>query len=92
MKINKFKVQNIIATAEIGKSVSLIKVFYKCKNSEYNPEIFPGLILRIKEPKATILVFSNGKLVCTGTNSITKAKQVIEVAIQQINSRRKNNG
>jgi transcription initiation factor TFIID TATA-box-binding protein len=32
----------------------------------YEPEQFPGLIYRMEEPKVVILLFSTGKLVCTG--------------------------
>ena len=32
----------------------------------YEPEQFPGLIYRMDEPKVVILLFSTGKLVCTG--------------------------
>jgi len=32
----------------------------------YEPEQFPGLIHRMLDPKTVILVFSSGKLVCTG--------------------------
>jgi transcription initiation factor TFIID TATA-box-binding protein len=32
----------------------------------YEPEQFPGLIHRMADPKTVILLFSSGKLVCTG--------------------------
>ena len=53
-------------------------------NTEYNPEQFPGLVLRIKEPKSAVLVFSSGNLVCTGTKSVSQVKAVIEQVIKQI--------
>ena len=53
-------------------------------NTEYNPEQFPGLVLRIKEPKSAVLVFSSGNLVCTGTKSVAQVKQVIDAVIKQI--------
>jgi len=34
--------------------------------SMYEPEQFPGLIHRMLDPKTVILIFSTGKLVCTG--------------------------
>ena len=79
-----YKVQNIVATASLGKPVPLTKLARTQPNTEYNPETFPGLVLRVKEPKSAVLVFSSGNLVCTGTKSISQVKQVIEAVIKQL--------
>ena len=42
------KVQNIVATTSLGKTISLTKLARSEANTEYNPEQFPGLVLRIK--------------------------------------------
>jgi transcription initiation factor TFIID TATA-box-binding protein len=76
------KIQNIVATTSLGKDVPLTKLAKTQPNTEYNPEQFPGLVLRIKEPKSAVLVFSSGNLVCTGTKSIAQVKLVIEQVIQ----------
>ena len=76
------KIQNIVATTSLGKEVPLTKLAKKVPNTEYNPEQFPGLVLRVKEPKSAVLVFSSGNLVCTGTKSIAQVKQVIEQVIK----------
>jgi len=81
---NSLKVQNIVATASLGKDVPLTKLARTQPNTEYNPETFPGLVLRIKQPKSAVLVFSSGNLVCTGTKSIAQVKQVIEAVIKQL--------
>ena len=78
------KVQNIVATTSLGKPVPLTKLARTQSNTEYNPEQFPGLVLRIKKPKSAVLVFSSGNLVCTGTKSIAQVKEVIEQVIKQI--------
>lgn len=78
------KIQNIVATTSLGKPVSLTKLARTQSNTEYNPEQFPGLVLRIKEPKSAVLVFSSGNLVCTGTKSVGQVKAVIEAVIKQI--------
>ncbi len=78
------KVQNIVATTSLGKPVSLTKLARTQSNTEYNPEQFPGLVLRVKKPKSAVLVFSSGNLVCTGTKSIGQVKQVIEQVIKQL--------
>ena len=83
MKSN-LKIQNIVATASLGTKVPLVKLVRSQANTEYNPEQFPGLVLRIKNPKSAVLVFSSGNLVCTGTKSTTQVKQVIIQVIKQL--------
>ena len=84
VKKSNLKIQNIVATTSLGKPVSLTKLARTQSNTEYNPEQFPGLVLRVKEPKSAILVFSSGNLVCTGTKSIGQVKQAIDAVIKQI--------
>ncbi|MBS3065429.1 TATA-box-binding protein [Candidatus Pacearchaeota archaeon] len=81
---SNLKVQNIVATTSLGKPVSLTQLAKTQNNTEYNPEQFPGLVLRVKEPKSAVLVFSSGNLVCTGTKSVAQVKEVIEQVIKQI--------
>jgi len=83
-KKTSLKVQNIVATTSLGKPVSLTKLARTQSNTEYNPEQFPGLVLRVKKPKSAVLVFSSGNLVCTGTKSIGQVKQVIAQVIKQL--------
>src|SRR3970040_2778514 len=78
------KVQNIVATTSLGKEISLTKLARTQSNTEYNPEQFPGLVLRVKKPKSAVLVFSSGNLVCTGTKSIAQVKEVINQVIKQL--------
>ena len=78
------KVQNIVATTSLGKEVSLTKLARTQPNTEYNPDTFPGLVLRIKKPKSAVLVFSSGNLVCTGTKSIAQVKEVVQQVIKQL--------
>lgn len=83
-KRSKLKVQNIVATTSLGKPVPLTKLARSNSNTEYNPEQFPGLVLRIPKPKSAVLVFSSGNLVCTGTKSVEQVKQVISAVIRQL--------
>jgi len=84
MATSDLKVQNIVATTSLGKPVPLTKLARTQSNTEYNPEQFPGLVLRVKKPKSAVLVFSSGNLVCTGTKSIAQVKEVIDAVIRQI--------
>ncbi len=84
MVADSLKIQNIVATTSLGKDVPLTKLAKTLPNTEYNPEQFPGLVLRIKKPKSAVLVFSSGNLVCTGTKSIAQVKEVIREVIKQL--------
>jgi len=79
---SSLKIQNIVATTSLNVPVSLTKLARTQNNIEYNPETFPGLVLRIKKPKSAVLVFSSGNLVCTGTKSVAQVKQVIDSVIK----------
>jgi transcription initiation factor TFIID TATA-box-binding protein len=81
---SKLTVQNIVATTSLGKPVPLTKLARSNGNTEYNPEQFPGLVLRIPKPKSAVLVFSSGNLVCTGTKSVAQVKQVIAAVIRHL--------
>jgi len=77
-------VQNIVATTSLGKPIPLTKLARTQDNTTYNPETFPGLILRVKKPKSAVLVFSSGNLVCTGTKSLAQVKEVVRQVIKQL--------
>jgi len=83
MKSN-LTVQNIVATASLGKPVSLTTLARTQPNTKYNPEQFPGLVLRVAKPKSAVLVFSSGNIVCTGTKSLAQVKDVIQQVIKQL--------
>jgi len=83
-KDTKLKIQNIVATASLEKDVSLTTLATTQPNTEYNPDTFPGLVLRIKKPKSAVLVFSSGNLVCTGTKSLIQVRDVIQQVIKQL--------
>lgn len=84
MAKTNYHIQNIVATASLGVKVPLTKLVQSQANTEYNPEQFPGLVLRIKKPKSAVLVFSSGNLVCTGTKSIKQVDEVIAQVIKQL--------
>jgi len=84
MTAESLKVQNIVATTSLGKPIPLTKLARSKSNTEYNPEQFPGLVLRIEKPKSAVLVFSSGNLVCTGTKSVSQVRQVIESVIKEL--------
>ena len=81
-----FKIENVVATVimEITEKIVLTKIARKFDDTEYNPERFPGLIMRIKEPKSTFLIFSTGKMVITGLRRADEASSGVKKVIKNI--------
>lgn len=74
------KIVNIVASTDMEIEVPLEKMAATLPNTEYNPESFPGLVLKIPKPKTSALIFSSGKVVCTGAKSM----QEVDLAIKEI--------
>jgi len=73
----EIQVQNIVASVGLGGYIDLEKLTYSLKRTMYEPEQFPGLIYRMDDPKVVILVFSSGKLVCTGAKKETEVHRAV---------------
>ena len=78
------KVVNIVVSTALGHDIPLEKMAATLSNTEYNPEQFPGLVIRIKEPKTSALIFSSGKVVCTGARSMDKVHESIKKIIKSL--------
>ncbi len=78
------KIENIVASAALGIQIPLDKMIKYLEGTEYEPEQFPGLVYRVKDPKAATLIFSSGKIVCTGARSIEDVKRVIKKLVSTI--------
>lgn len=74
------KVENVVASVTLSMDIPLEKMAMSLVNTEYNPEQFPGLVLRLKHIGITALVFSSGKLVCTGA----KSAEMVKVGVKEI--------
>ncbi|RME78317.1 TATA-box-binding protein [Candidatus Woesearchaeota archaeon] len=75
---------NIVVSSALGKDVPLEKMAATLSNTEYNPEQFPGLVFRIKEPKTSALIFNSGKIVCTGAKNLEEVRQSIREIIKSL--------
>jgi len=71
------EIQNIVASANLKTLVDLEKAAYLLENSMYEPEQFPGLIYRMEDPKVVLLIFSSGKVVCTGARKEEEVKEAV---------------
>ncbi|OYT35119.1 MAG: TATA-box-binding protein [Candidatus Aenigmarchaeota archaeon ex4484_52] len=66
---NQIKIHNVVISANLFINLELEKIAKNFDRAEYEPEVFPGLIYRTIEPKANYLIFSTGKIICSGTKS-----------------------
>jgi transcription initiation factor TFIID TATA-box-binding protein len=62
-------IQNVVATVTLGTRLELKTIALQARNAEYNPKRFSAVIMRIREPKTTALIFASGKMVVTGAKS-----------------------
>lgn len=83
-----FEIRNIVATATLNGELNLSQVAMGLglENIEYEPEQFPGLVYRIMEPKVVMLLFSSGKIVCTGGTTTTDVSTAVEKLSSELHS------
>jgi len=81
-------VQNIVSTCDLKLDnhlkLSHVAISLGLENIEYEPEQFPGLVYRVAEPKAVALLFSTGKMVCTGAKRIEDIERAVEVIADEL--------
>jgi transcription initiation factor TFIID TATA-box-binding protein len=80
----KIHIQNIVASGAVGMDLNLNVLAMKLENTEYEPEQFPGLVYKLPQAKATFLLFSNGKVVCTGTKSEAEVHKALDKLIENL--------
>ena len=52
------------------------------KGAEYDPEVFPGLIFRLKELRPTPLLFRSGQVVSTGAKDVEDVNRSIRTLVK----------
>jgi transcription initiation factor TFIID TATA-box-binding protein len=82
--IPKYKIQNVVASTSLGIELDLHAIAASLEGAEYDPEQFPGLIYRLKDPKAATLLFHSGKVVCTGAKSLEQIQVAMSRLTRQI--------
>jgi transcription initiation factor TFIID TATA-box-binding protein len=77
-------IQNVVASASLDQKFNLLDIVKTFSNVEYNPKRFPGLVFRLKRPKTATLIFSTGKMVCTGAKSEKLAKSAVNKVVREL--------
>ena len=78
-------IENVVATGNLHQNIDLNSIVRVCPGVEYRPERFPGLVYRVKKPKATTLIFGSGKMVCTGSKSERQAHKAVMNVVDELN-------
>jgi transcription initiation factor TFIID TATA-box-binding protein len=77
-RFSSFKIQNIVGSHDVRFPVRLEGLVSKHHQfSNYEPEIFPGLIYRMMKPKVVLLIFVSGKIVLTGAKERNELMQAL---------------
>ncbi len=77
-------VENVVASADVMQKMDLNDITRKFPDVEYHPDSFPGLVFRLKTPKTATLIFTSGKMVCTGSKSEELAKKAVKTVVQNL--------
>ena len=75
---------NVVASVTLNQKMNLLDILKVFRNVEYNPKRFPGLVFRIKRPKTATLIFSTGKMVCTGSKSEKQAISAVNKVVREL--------
>jgi transcription initiation factor TFIID TATA-box-binding protein len=77
---------NVVASTKLAEAFDLPKIEADLEGAVYNKKKFPGLVYRVKAPKAAFLIFTSGKIVCTGSKNIEDVRTVIITLAKRLKS------
>jgi transcription initiation factor TFIID TATA-box-binding protein len=85
-KPNEFdvKIENVVVFTTLGKDIPMDRISKELVDAEYKPESFPGVVYRVKDPKTAALIFSSGKIVCTGARSPDFARTAVNRVVDDM--------
>ncbi len=75
---------NVVASADVMQKMDLNEITRTFPDVEYHPDQFPGLVFRLKSPKTATLIFTSGKMVCTGSKSEELARRAVKTVVQKL--------
>jgi len=75
---------NVVASASVDQKIDLNEITKKFPDVEYHPDLFPGLVFRLRVPKTATLIFTSGKMVCTGSKSEDMARKAVKTVVQKL--------
>lgn len=78
------KVRNIVMTAHLSNRINLCAVQQHNCNVQYNPAKFNGLVMRLKKPKVTGLLFTSGSIVCLGAACVQACRRGLKIIAENV--------
>lgn len=77
---------NVVITHNMEQELNLanLTISLPMARTEWEPEQFPGLIFRLEDLPSVCLIFSSGKCVITGSNSLEEAEQAVEALREEL--------
>ena len=75
-------IENIVASATVKHGIELNSVVKAFPDAEYHPGRFPGLVFQLKKPRTSTLIFSSGKMICTGARSEKEAERALRKLVK----------
>jgi len=75
---------NVVASASVDQKMDLNDITKKFPDVEYHPDLFPGLVFRLRSPRTATLIFTSGKMVCTGSKSEDIARKAVKTVVQKL--------
>jgi transcription initiation factor TFIID TATA-box-binding protein len=62
-----------------------VMMTFHYENVEYEPEMFPGLVFRIQDPKIVVLLFATGNIILTGGKNMDGVKKGLTAFKEKMN-------
>ncbi|MFA6363094.1 TATA-box-binding protein [Methanoregula sp.] len=83
----RVKVTNMVCSHDLGYPCNLNRIMVglmDSENIEYEPEVFPGLVCRISDPKVVFLLFTTGKLIITGGTNMADIEKGLVILKEKL--------
>jgi len=80
----RITIQNVVASGSLKHGIDLKAIVNTFPKVEWRPQVFPGLVFRLKRPKTCTLIFKTGKMVCTGAKSEKAVRRAIRKVVRKL--------
>ena len=77
IRIKNWRIVNVLGTCTLPFAIKIVPFSQAFKEASYEPELHPGVTYKIKNPKATLKIFSTGSITVTAP-SVANVQAAIE--------------
>ena len=81
------RIVNVVASVVSKPGFDLAAIVKAFPRVEYRPEVFPGLCFRLEKPETATLIFTSGRMVCTGATSARQAKRAVHKVVRELKAK-----